>query len=190
MCPTPLLFLSSGPCDTRCLQVPSCHHHIWDDPGRLSRAQRHRVALCYHRRGPPPQEQELQAARGLQAHEPGTYTINLKSWLISNVCIVKAALSGLKTNSTCFDWSSALKMLWFLFSSRSTRSCWRELLSRTRWKSSSACSTSWSRRASPQKTPSCRSSETSRLRSRWARGYTEKMFWHFYVLWIFWIDDT
>lgn len=66
------VFVSLGSCDTRCLQVPGCYHYIWDDPGRLSWTQRHWMALCYYWWGPSPQEQELQAARGLQAHEPGT----------------------------------------------------------------------------------------------------------------------
>lgn len=59
-----------GRCSRRA-QVPRCDHHLRDDHGRLSRAEEAAVALRGHRRGPPPQEQELQAAGGAQAHEPG-----------------------------------------------------------------------------------------------------------------------
>lgn len=98
-CPTTLPIFSQGPCVARCLQIPGCYHHIWDDPGRLSWTQRHRVALCYHRRGPPPQEQELQAARGLQAHEPGTYSyffyLNAK---LRTLCVVPVILHSIRSN--------------------------------------------------------------------------------------------
>ena len=69
---TSLPSLIKASSNTRRLQVPRCYHHIWDDPGRLSWTQRHWVALCDYRWGSSSQEQKLQAARGLQAHEPGS----------------------------------------------------------------------------------------------------------------------
>lgn len=71
ICSVSVPFISSGPCGAGCLQVPVCYHYIWDDPWRMPWTQRCGLALCNHRWGPPPQEQELQAARGLQTYELG-----------------------------------------------------------------------------------------------------------------------
>lgn len=53
------------------------------------------------------------------------------------------------------------------YSSRSTKFCWQELPSRTQWRSSSACSTSWSRRDSHLSRRSWLNLETLRLKNRW-----------------------
>lgn len=67
----PLLVSSSGKPPVRCLQVPCCHYNIWDDPGRLPRAEEDSLELCDHRWSPQVEEQELQASGGPEAHGPG-----------------------------------------------------------------------------------------------------------------------
>lgn len=62
---------AAGQHDLRRAEVPRPDHHLRDDHGRLPGAEEAAVALRCDRRGPPPQEQELQAAGGTEAHEPG-----------------------------------------------------------------------------------------------------------------------
>lgn len=70
----------------------------------------------------------------------------------------------------------AIENFWiFTVPFRSTRSCWRVLLSRTQWRSFSACFIFLNRHAFPRKTLSCRSLETLRLRSRWVYSYAINM---------------
>lgn len=67
----PWLVSSSGKPPVRRLQVPCCHYNIWDDPGRLPRAEEDSLELCDHRWSPQVEEQELQASGGPEAHGPG-----------------------------------------------------------------------------------------------------------------------
>lgn len=145
----PRFWSLTGQQPPRRAEVPRADHHLRDDHGRLSGAEEAAVALRCDWRSPPAEEQELQAAGGPEAHEPGQCEVLWQVWHLL------PAVSPLTI------------IILHCRSSRNIRSCWRERRCRTRWRSSSVCWTSWSRCSFLQRALSWMSLETWRQTSRY-----------------------